>query len=43
MGTNAPKTAVEMKKRGHPGATIDKVIYQNPKKFLSQSPKFKTD
>lgn len=35
-----PKTAVEMKKRGHCTATIDKVIYQNPQKFLSQCPKF---
>jgi uncharacterized protein len=36
-----PKTAVEMKKRGHNSAMIDKVIYQNPKKFLGQCPKFK--
>ena len=35
-----PKTAVEMKKRGHQGTTIDKVVYQNPKKFLGQCPKF---
>jgi len=32
---------VEMKKRGHNSAMIDKVIYQNPKKFLGQCPKFK--
>jgi len=36
-----PKTALEMKKRGHLAAAIDKVIFQNPKKFLSQCPKFK--
>ena len=36
-----PYTAVEMKKRGHSAAVIDKVIYQNPKKFLGQCPKFK--
>ena len=36
-----PKTAVEMKKRGHPAAIIDKAVYQNPGKFLSQCPKFK--
>jgi uncharacterized protein len=36
-----PKTAVEMKKRGHPAATIDKVFYLNPKQFLGQCPKFK--
>ena len=29
-----------MKKRGHRAAAIDKVIYQNPKKFLGQCPKF---
>jgi hypothetical protein len=37
-----PKTALEMKKRGHPVAVIDKVVYQNPQKFLSQCPKFVT-
>jgi len=36
-----PKTALEMKKRGHPAAAIDKVIFQNPKKFLGQCTKFK--
>ena len=36
-----PKTALEMKKRGHPAATIEKVVFENPKKFLSQSPNFK--
>jgi uncharacterized protein len=36
-----PKTALEMKKRGHSEETIDKLIYQNPFKFLSQCPKFK--
>jgi uncharacterized protein len=36
-----PKTAVEMKKRGHHAAMINKVIYQNPKQFLSQCSKFK--
>jgi len=36
-----PKAALEMKKRGHLAATIDKVIFQNPKKFLGQCPKFK--
>lgn len=36
-----PKTALEMKKRGHLAAAIDKVIFQNPKTFLSQCAKFK--
>jgi predicted metal-dependent TIM-barrel fold hydrolase len=35
-----PKTAREMKKRGHRASAIEKVIYQNPKKFLSQCRKF---
>src|SRR5215472_16709694 len=33
-----PKTALEMKRRGHLAAAVEKVIFQNPKKFLSQSP-----
>ncbi|MDB6041153.1 MAG: hydrolase, TatD family [Verrucomicrobiales bacterium] len=36
-----PRTALEMKKRGHAADAIDKMIYQNPYKFMSQSPKFK--
>jgi hypothetical protein len=36
-----PKTALEMKKRGHLAAAVEQVIYQNPKSFLSQSPNFK--
>ena len=36
-----PKTALEMKKRGHLENAIEKVIYQNPKNFLAQSPNFK--
>jgi len=36
-----PKTALEMKKRGHRVAAIEKVVYQNPRKFLSQCPKFR--
>ncbi|MEM9478301.1 MAG: TatD family hydrolase [Verrucomicrobiota bacterium] len=34
------KCALEMRKRKHPQALIDKVILENPKEFLSQSPKF---
>jgi uncharacterized protein len=36
-----PKTAMEMKKRGHLATAIEKVIFSNPKNFLRQSGKFK--
>jgi uncharacterized protein len=36
-----PKTALEMRKRGHAPESIDRVIYQNPLRFLRQSPRFK--
>ena len=36
-----PKAALEMKKRGHAHAAVEKVIYQNPRKFLGQCPNFK--
>src|SRR5437879_6016405 len=36
-----PKTALEMRKRGHKAEAIDKLIYENPARFLSQSPRFK--
>jgi len=35
-----PYTALEMRKRGHGAAAIDKLILQNPLRFLSQSAKF---
>jgi predicted metal-dependent TIM-barrel fold hydrolase len=38
-----PYTALEMRKRGHSAEAIDKLIYQNPLKFLSQNSKFKID
>jgi predicted metal-dependent TIM-barrel fold hydrolase len=38
-----PKTALEMRKRGHSAGAIDKLIYQNPVQFMSQCPKFKID
>lgn len=38
-----PKTAFEMRKRGHSGEVIDKLLYQNPHRFLSQSPHFKLE
>ncbi|MCL4790172.1 MAG: metal-dependent hydrolase, partial [Verrucomicrobia bacterium] len=36
-----PKTALEMKRRGHLAAAIHRVIYENPRTFLGQCPKFK--
>jgi len=36
-----PKTALEMKRRGHSAEAIDKLIFQNPLRFLSQCPRFK--
>lgn len=36
-----PRTALEMRKRGHGADWIDQVIYQNPVKFMSQSPRFR--
>lgn len=35
------KTGLEMKKRGLDKGTIEKVLFENPLKFLSQCPKFK--
>jgi hypothetical protein len=36
-----PYAAMEMRKRGHTALEIDKLIYLNPVKFLSQCPKFR--
>src|SRR5262245_50237772 len=36
-----PKCQFEMKRRGHSPEVISKVSFDNPRKFLSQSPKFK--
>ncbi|MDX1951617.1 MAG: TatD family hydrolase [Verrucomicrobiota bacterium] len=36
-----PRTALEMRKRGHSPEMIDRMIYQNPIRFMSQSPNFK--
>jgi predicted metal-dependent TIM-barrel fold hydrolase len=36
-----PKTAFEMKKRGHLAGVIEKVVFHNPREFLSQSANFK--
>jgi uncharacterized protein len=36
-----PRTALEMRKRGHSEQVIDELIFGNPQKFLSQTPRFK--
>lgn len=36
-----PKAALEMRKRGHTEETIDRLLYLNPHRFLSQSPNFR--
>jgi uncharacterized protein len=36
-----PRTALEMRKRQHTQDWIDKVVFENPIRFMSQSPKFK--
>ncbi|MCC6232723.1 MAG: TatD family hydrolase [Verrucomicrobiales bacterium] len=36
-----PHTALEMRRRRWPAETIDRVVYQNPIAFLSQSPRFR--
>jgi hypothetical protein len=36
-----PYAALEMRRRGHRVDRIDRLIYENPRRFLSQCPKFK--
>ncbi len=36
-----PRFAVEMRRRRHADGLIERVIFENPVRFLSQSPKFK--
>jgi predicted metal-dependent TIM-barrel fold hydrolase len=36
-----PYAALEMRRRGHRPEFVDRIIYGNPMRFLSQSPKFK--
>ena len=35
-----PRTALEMRRRGHSAEAIDHLVYGNPKRFLSQNPRF---
>jgi uncharacterized protein len=37
-----PYAALEMRRRGYRGEQIDRLIFQNPARFMSQSPKFRT-
>ena len=36
-----PYAALEMRRRGHTAESIDRMVYQNPLRFLSQCPKFR--
>ena len=36
-----PKTALEMRRRGHSDDFVDAVLYRNPVRFLSQCPRFR--
>ncbi len=36
-----PRTAFEMRRRGWSAEAVDRVVFQNPVRFLSQCPKFK--
>lgn len=36
-----PKTALEMRRRGHSAASVDALVFENPRRFLSQSPNFR--
>ncbi|MCX8156059.1 MAG: TatD family hydrolase [Verrucomicrobiae bacterium] len=38
---NVPYTALEMRRRGHSAAAVDRILFQNPCQFLRQSPRFK--
>jgi predicted metal-dependent TIM-barrel fold hydrolase len=35
-----PKTVLEMRRRGHGESAIEGLVYRNPVRFLSQSPRF---
>lgn len=36
-----PRTALEMRKRGHSWEAVDNLIYKNPARFMGQNPRFK--
>ncbi len=35
-----PRTALEMRRRGHSAETIDRLIFENPARFMRQNPRF---
>lgn len=35
-----PRTAIEMRRRGHSAEAVDRLVYENPRRFMSQCPKF---
>jgi predicted metal-dependent TIM-barrel fold hydrolase len=35
-----PQFIMEMRRRGHSESLIQRVVYENPREFLQQSPKF---
>ena len=37
-----PKTCLELRKRGHDAAAVDRLVFGNPVRFLSQSPRFQS-
>jgi uncharacterized protein len=37
-----PRAGIELRRRCHSGDKIDRMLYGNPQKFLSQNPRFKT-
>jgi uncharacterized protein len=38
-----PKTALEMRRRGHGAGEVDRLMFQNPHRFLSQCPNFRVE
>jgi predicted metal-dependent TIM-barrel fold hydrolase len=38
--TAIPRFALEMRRRGHDDELIREIVFENPKRFLGQSPKF---
>lgn len=40
LATAIPHFVLEMRRRGHDEALIDRIVYENPRAFLAQSPKF---
>jgi predicted metal-dependent TIM-barrel fold hydrolase len=36
-----PYAALEMRRRGYLAEQIDQMVFQNPARFMAQSPKFK--